>query len=117
VQYYSLQKGPHAEDIATVGARPLVRDLGPAIGDFGDTARLVMQLDVVVTVDTAVAHLAGALGRPAFVLIPFTPDWRWMAKREDTPWYPTLRLIRQPAPREWKSVIASVRARIARALK
>jgi tetratricopeptide (TPR) repeat protein len=117
VQYYSLQKGPRAEDIATVGARPLVRDLGPAIGDFADTARLVMQLDVVVTVDTAVAHLAGALGRPAFVLIPFTPDWRWMAKREDTPWYPTLRLIRQPAPREWKSVIASVRARIARALK
>ncbi len=117
VQYYSLQKGERANDIANIGAKVLVRDLGPAIGDFVDTARLIMQLDVVVTVDTAVAHLAGALGRPAFVLIPFTPDWRWMAKREDTPWYPALRLIRQPAPRDWKSVIASVRDRIVRALK
>ena len=116
VQFYSLQKGPRAEDIATIGARPLVRDLAPAIGDFADTARLVMQLDLVVTVDTAVAHLAGALGRPAFVLVPFTPDWRWMAKREDTPWYPTLRLYRQTAPRDWKTVIARVRDTIARAI-
>ncbi|HUK60662.1 MAG TPA: tetratricopeptide repeat protein [Stellaceae bacterium] len=117
VQYYSLQKGERADDLAAIGARILVRDLGPAIHDFVDTARFILQLDVVVTVDTAVAHLAGALGRPAFVLIPYTPDWRWLGKREDTPWYPTLRLIRQPAPRDWKSVISSVRDRIARALK
>jgi Tfp pilus assembly protein PilF len=114
VQFYSLQKGERASEIAALSARPLVRDLSTAIGDFLDTARLVMQLDLVVTVDTAVAHLAGALGRPAFVLIPFTPDWRWMAKREDTPWYPTLKLFRQPAPRDWKSVIARVRDAIAR---
>jgi tetratricopeptide (TPR) repeat protein len=116
VVFYSLQKGPRAQDIASIGARSLVRDLAPAIKDFADTARFIMQLDLVVTVDTAVAHLAGALGRPAIVLLPFTPDWRWMGKREDTPWYPTLRLYRQPAPRDWKSVIARVRETIATAL-
>jgi len=116
VQFYSLQKGERAADIAALGARPLVRDMAPAISDFADTARLVMQLDLVVTVDTAVAHLAGALGRPAFVLLAFTPDWRWMGKREDSPWYPSLRLFRQAAPREWKPVIARVRERIARAI-
>jgi tetratricopeptide (TPR) repeat protein len=113
---YSLQKGRRADDIAAIGARGLVRDLGASIQDFADTARLMMQLDVVITVDTAVAHLAGALGRPVFVLLPYTPDWRWMGAREDSPWYPTMRLFRQAAPREWPAVVQRVRDALARSL-
>jgi tetratricopeptide (TPR) repeat protein len=113
---FSLQTGPRSGDIAAHGAAALVRDLSPQIQDFLDTARLVRQLDLVITVDTAVAHLAGALGRPAFVLLPFTPDWRWLARRQDSPWYPTLRLFRQPAPRDWKSVVRDVREALSRAV-
>ena len=105
IALYSLQKGPRAEDIAALNATALVRDLAPQIADFADTARYILQLDLVITADTAIAHLAGALGRPAMVLLPYTPDWRWLGQREDTPWYPTLRLVRQPAPRDWKSVV------------
>jgi len=65
-------------------------------------------VDLVITVDTSVAHLAGALGRPTFVLVPFCPDWRWMLARADSPWYPTARLFRQPAVGDWESVIARV---------
>jgi tetratricopeptide (TPR) repeat protein len=108
VTLFSLQKGPRAGDIAAVGAQGVVRDLAPLLHDFADTARLMQQLDLVVTADTAVAHLAGALGRPALVLLPFTADWRWLGVREDSPWYPTLRLIRQPAPRDWRAVMRRV---------
>jgi Flp pilus assembly protein TadD len=116
VALYSLQKGARAADIAALGATALVHDLSPLIHDFADTARLLMQLDLLVTVDTAAAHLAGALGRPAYVLLPFTPDWRWMGQRDDTPWYPSLRLFRQAAPRDWDPVIARVRATLQNAL-
>lgn len=105
IALFSLQKGPRAGDIAALSAAALVRDLAPRIHDFADTARFILQLDLVITADTAIAHLAGALGRPAIVLLPFTPDWRWFGRREDSPWYPTLRLVRQPAPRDWKSVV------------
>ncbi len=113
---YSLQKGPRAGDIAAIGAQALVHDLGPSIQDFADTARLITQLDVVITVDTAVAHLAGALGRPVFVLLPYSPDWRWMAAREDSPWYPSRRLFRQGEPREWLAVVQRVHDTLSRAL-
>ena len=75
-----------------------------------------MQLDVVITVDTSVAHLAGALGRPVFVLLPFAPDWRWMGAREDSPWYPTMRLFRQAASRDWQGVVERVHDSLARSL-
>ncbi len=105
---YSLQKGARAGDITEQCAKALVRDLGPEIQDFADTARIIMQLDLVITADTAVAHLAGALGRPTLVLVPFTPDWRWLGRREDLPWYPSLRLIRQQTPRDWTGVMRRV---------
>jgi len=76
-------------------ARGDIRDAGPELKDFCDTAALLGQLDLLVTVDTSVAHLAGALGRPVWLLLPRVPDWRWMLDRDDSPWYPSMRLFRQ----------------------
>jgi ADP-heptose:LPS heptosyltransferase len=73
-----------------------------------DTAALIAELDLVISVDTSIVHLAGALGRPCWVLLPFAPDWRWLLGRGASPWYPTLKLFRQPAPRDWTSVVAEV---------
>jgi ADP-heptose:LPS heptosyltransferase len=78
------------------------------MNDFADTAALIANLDLVVSVDTAVAHLAAALGKPVWMLDRFAPCWRWLAGRRDSPWYPTLRLYRQPAPGDWASVLTEV---------
>lgn len=97
-------------DDAVVAASPGVVDLRRDLGDFADTAAVIEQLDLVVSVDTAVAHLAGGLGRPVWILLPFGADWRWMQERNDSPWYPTARLFRQAAMGDWAPVLASVRA-------
>jgi tetratricopeptide (TPR) repeat protein len=110
--FYSLQKGPSAAQLRQ--ALPGIRliDLAPQLHDFTDTAALLSTLDLLVTVDTAAAHLAGALGKPVWILLTHTPDWRWLLDREDSPWYPTARLFRQPAPGDWHSVIARVAAEL-----
>jgi len=89
---------------------PLI-DLGALIDDFADTAAIVMNLDLVITVDTAVAHLAGALGKPTWVLLPdYMTDWRWLKDRQDSPWYPkVMRLFRQNNSGSWAAVIAEVK--------
>jgi tetratricopeptide (TPR) repeat protein len=87
---------------------PRVRDLTEHVITFTDTAALVEQMDLVITVDTSIAHVAGALGRPTWVLLPFRPDWRWLLDRPDSPWYPTARLFRQPRLLDWRAVIDEV---------
>ena len=108
IAYVSLQRDLSAEDEAVLARYPGVALLGRHLGDFADTAAALAPLDLVITVDTAVAHLAGAMGKSLWLLLPHVPDWRWLLEREDSPWYPTLRVFRQPAPGDWDSVIARV---------
>lgn len=112
VVLYALQVGQRAEDLRTQAHPALIKDLSPRLGDLADTADIIRQLDLVITVDTSVAHLAGAMGKAVWVLLPFAPDWRWMPDGENTPWYPSMRLFRQRAPRQWADVIDRVAAEL-----
>ncbi len=112
VQFVALQ--PH--DASTPLPTPLrerVLDLGASLGTFNDTAHALLRLDILITVDTAIAHLAGALGVPVLLLVPFVPDWRWMVDRTDTPWYRSAQLLRQTSVFEWAPVVAEARDRVA----
>jgi len=113
ITYYTLQIKPSTGQPRSLMEVGLI-DLTGDITDFADSAALLAELDLVITVDTAVAHLGGALGRPVWTLLPFVPDWRWGLEREDTPWYPTMRLFRQPAPGDWDSVIHRVVAELSK---
>lgn len=104
-QFYSLQVGPKADEAERLKN---VIDLAPTITDFTDTAQAILQLDLIVTVDTALGHLCGALGKPCFVLLPKSPDWRWMLTREDTPWYPKHKLFRQENVGDWAPVLKRI---------
>jgi len=104
VQLYGLQKGAGAKQVRQMSAAIDVINLGEKFKDFSDTAGVIENLDLVVTVDTSVAHLAGAMGKPVWVLIPLVPDWRWMLERDDSPWYPSMRLFRQHIRGEWGDV-------------
>jgi tetratricopeptide (TPR) repeat protein len=106
--FYSLQKGEAAVQTRNSPRGMNLIDLTEKINDFSDTAAFIKNLDLIISVDTAVAHLAGALGKPVWTLLPFSPDWRWMLNREDNPWYPTMRLFRQPSPGDWETVIQCV---------
>ena len=108
VEFHSLQKGLAEAGLDGVAGGDRVIRHGDALKDFADTAALVAGLDLVIGVDTAVVHLAGALGRPVWTLLATDPDWRWMRGRSDSPWYPTMRLFRQPAPGDWGTVLAAV---------
>jgi hypothetical protein len=105
---YSLQIGNELNETERAKHNIHLVDLTDRIHDFSDTAGLIENLDLVISVDTAVAHLAGALGKPVWTLLPFVPDWRWMLKRQDSPWYPTMRLFRQTAQGDWETIISMV---------
>jgi len=108
IEYLSLQKDMRAGDAAALRAIPGARDLGASLEDFDDSAALCVLADRVACVDTSLAHLAGALGRPVDVLLPFAPDWRWLLGRRDSPWYASATLHRQDAPGGWPAALASL---------
>lgn len=108
VAWYSLQKLQPSAKQERLPAELNAQDLGPHLETFADTAYALDQLHLLISVDTSVAHLAGAMGCPALVLLSFSPDWRWMTEGEACPWYPTFRLYRQPKPGDWASVVAQV---------
>src|SRR5207253_9399671 len=112
IRLYSLQKGVGLEPLHAAGQPDPLIDLGSRLDEttaaFMDTAAVMKNLDLVVTSDTAIAHLAGALGVPVWVALPLGADWRWMLEREDSPWYPSMRLFRQAHLRNWEEVLARI---------
>ena len=115
-RFYSLQKGsPAAELVTDRGLDPVV-DLAPRLDTFADTAAAVEALDLIISVDTAVVHLAGALAKPVWTLVAIPGDWRWLEHRDDSPWYPTMRLFRQRRPGAWDEVIARLTSALAKAV-
>jgi tetratricopeptide (TPR) repeat protein len=108
LNFFSLQVGTKSRDVECLAPLP-IRDLSPRLTDFMETAAAVSNLDLVIAVDTAVAHLAGALGKPVWTLLPYDPDWRWVISHpDDSPWYTSMRLFRQDRPRDWNSVVTRV---------
>ena len=105
VALFNMQKDAAPE---ALGQLPLGADLAPYLDDFSATAFAAERMDLIVTVDTALAHLASALGRPVWLLLPYAPEWRWRLGRDDSPWYPTMRLFRQARPGDWDGLFARV---------
>jgi hypothetical protein len=108
-RFIGIQRELRGEDADLLAREPRVMQIGAELDDFADTAAVIALADLVVSVDTSVAHLAGAMGRPVWILLPFSPDWRWTLAGESSPWYPTARLFRQPSLGDWDSVIERVR--------
>jgi Flp pilus assembly protein TadD len=115
--FVCLQKPVPARDLPGLSLFPGMTDLSADLADFGETAALIETLDLVITVDTSVGHLAGALGKPAWILIPKAADWRWLLERDDSPWYPTVRLFRQEKPGAWEAPLGKLRKAFAAALQ
>jgi ADP-heptose:LPS heptosyltransferase len=111
IAWYSLQHGEASKDLDGIAEAKRIVPL-PESASLVDTAGLVAELDLVISVDTSVAHLAGALGRRCWLLLPFAPDWRWMLDRDATPWYPAMRLFRQSRLHDWSSVVTRVAAEL-----
>jgi tetratricopeptide (TPR) repeat protein len=113
IEFISLQKGAAAAQIAQVGADARVIDVGSKCRDFADTAAVMSLCDLIITTDTSIPHLAGAMGRPVWLMLQYVPDWRWLMGREDSPWYPSGRLFRQTKLGDWNGVVARVAGAIA----
>jgi tetratricopeptide (TPR) repeat protein len=113
VKLFGLQKGPGSAQVATLSPSFLVHNVGESFTDFADTAGAIENMDLIISVDTSVAHLAGAMGKPTWVLLKFDADWRWLLERSDSPWYPSMRLFRQARNETWPTVIE----RVAQALR
>jgi len=112
VRLFSLQKGYGTEQLAEIKSQWPIIDLGNRLEDFTDTAAVMMNLDLIISADTAPAHLAGALGRPVWTVLSFAGSWRWLLDREDSPWYPTMRLFRQKKPGGWAEVFERIAAEV-----
>jgi hypothetical protein len=116
VQLYSLQKGPCEQELANAGAKGLILELGPHLNDFADTASVLKQLDLVIMTDSSVAHLSGSIGCPVWNLLPCHAYWLYLSERNDSPWYPSMTLIRQPEPGDWDTVFEKAAARLREAV-
>lgn len=116
VQLYGLQKGHGQKEIAATGADPLIIDLGPHVDDFADTAAAVRELDLVLMTDSSVAHLASSIGKPVWNLLCYFPYWLYLHEREDSPWYPAMRLLRQTKAGEWDSLFKRAHAELEKAV-
>src|SRR5262249_38671133 len=110
VTFVSLQKDVRAGDATVLEQHNDILQFSDSLVDFSETAALMAQLDLIISVDTSTAHLAGALGRPVWILLPYLPDWRWLLDRNTSPWYPTARLFRQDQTRAWDGVVRRLRA-------
>lgn len=110
--FYSLQVGPARQQLGLCSWADRLTDLAPLLTDFSQTAAIIQELDLVIAADTAIAHLAGALGKPVWILLPYAAEWRWLCGREDSPWYPTARLFRQSRPADWTGLILKVREQL-----
>src|SRR6202008_3970884 len=108
LHFFSIQKYLREGDAEILQDNPHVIELGASIEDFADTAAIMSSLDLIISSDTSTVHLAGALGKPVWILLHVVPDWRWMLDRSDSPWYPTARLFRQPKRGDWAAVVAEV---------
>ena len=113
VTFLSIQKGSAEVQAQNPPAGMPVVPLSDEIGDFEDTAAILSIADLLISVDSSPVHLAGALGRPVWVMLPFVPDWRWLLERTDTPWYPRMRLFRQPSRGDWGAVMATLASELA----
>jgi hypothetical protein len=114
--YVSLLQDVRADDAPVLQGSDVLH-FGKELKTYADTAALIANLDLVISVDTSVAHLAGALAKPLWILLPFTPDWRWLLDRDDSPWYPTAHLFRQDETRRWDTVMAHVHAALDESLR
>ncbi|HXK58182.1 MAG TPA: glycosyltransferase family 9 protein, partial [Gammaproteobacteria bacterium] len=110
--YYSLQVGDGSDQALDPPAGMVLRDYSAELTDFAATAALIANLDLVITIDSAVAHLAGALGMETWVLLPYAADWRWMTGRSDSPWYQRMQLFRQQTPGNWRMPVAAMLERL-----
>ena len=113
VRLFGLQKGDAAAEAGQFETPIPFTNLGDELADFADTAAIIENLDLVISVDTAVLHLAGAMGKDVWALLPFDADWRWLRDRADSPWYPTMKLFRQSSPGDWAGVFDCVAAELA----
>ena len=103
-----LQKGPKIDQAGRYFGRAPLINIGAEINDYDDTMAILDNIDLLITVDTSVAHIAGAMVRPVWIMLPHAPDWRWLLGRADTPWYPTARLFRQSAAKDWPEVVTAM---------
>jgi len=115
--FFGFQKGPAANAAARFADAGLLENLGTDFEDFSDTAAAMAHMDLVISIDTSVAHLAGAMGKPVWVLLAYAADWRWLLSRSDSPWYPTMRLFRQQQKGDWAGVLKAVQAALEVVLK
>jgi hypothetical protein len=108
IEFFSLQVGAAAKELKTAGLAERIHDLSPFLTDYAETASAVACMDLVISVDTSVAHLAGTLGKPVWTLVSFVADWRYLKERNDSPWYPSMRLFRQKALGDWETIIQEI---------